>query len=167
MSGPRAVSTPQRPLVLLDVDGVLNAMPGPGRLPATWDDWEIGFATADARSWPITFAPEAISRLASLHSGHIVELQWLTTWGEEANGGLRRLLGLPELAVAGTYQDEHERVAPAEEACALADITPAGPDARHGWWKHDVVRRLAAAEPGRLTLLCMSSGRRSPVRSLW
>lgn len=140
-----------RPLVLLDVDGVLNALPQEGHLPDAWEEWQIGDATADARSWPITFAPAAIKRIVSLHTTNAVELRWLTTWGEEANGGLRRLLGLPKLAVAGTYQDECDVAAAcAEAARALASTTPAGPNAGHGWWKHDVLTRLTAAEPERL-----------------
>lgn len=84
----KGAAGPQRPLVLLDVDGVLNALPQQGHLPAVSEEWQIGHATADARSWPITFAPAAIKRIFSLHTRNAVELCWLTTWGEEANGGL-------------------------------------------------------------------------------
>jgi len=60
-------------------------------------------------------------------------------------------LGVPKLAVAGTYQEEYEAAAASADALrALADTTPAGPESDEGWWKHDVVKRLTTAEPERL-----------------
>lgn len=71
---------------------------------------------------------------------------------------------MPKLAVAGTYQDEYEAaVASAEAARALADTTPARPEADHGWWKHDVVKRLTAAEPERL-IVWIDDELRRPTR---
>lgn len=50
----------------------------------------------------ITFAPELMAGIRELHESAAVEIRWLTTWGPDANDGLRELLGLPEFAVAGT-----------------------------------------------------------------
>ena len=100
----RARVTP--PLLLLDVDGVLNALGDDGQLKAAGGDWRQGWATADGTRWPITWSPAVVARLAAWHDQGRLELQWLTTWGHDANDELRDLLGLPRLAVAGTYQDE-------------------------------------------------------------
>lgn len=140
-----------RPLLLLDVDGVLNALGQPN--PSVWPEWERGWATADGSSWPILFAPAVIERLASWQREGRVEVQWLTTWGHDANDDLRTLLGLPELAVAGTYQDEDDAGSAAGAGASHAAVAPSAPDPLSGrWWKYDVVRRLLAAQPERLLI---------------
>lgn len=145
---------PDRPLLLLDVDGVLNALGWP--LPDVWPQWRAGTASADGRDYPIAWAPEVVRRLVEWHEAGRVEVQWLTTWGHAANRSLRHLLGMPELVVTGTYQDAAEpddganAGEPDEGADALAAVTPAARDELTGrWWKFDVVRRVVAEQPGR------------------
>ena len=138
------------PLLLLDVDGVLNAVT---RTPDAhvWTDWVTGTARANGRSWPITFSPTPVARLAAWHRDGAVELRWLTTWGFAANEGLHELLGLPALEVAGVPDGPGSASELAE--ASLAGSTAAAPDALTGrWWKLDAVRRLLAAEPGRPTV---------------
>ena len=50
-------SAPAPPLVLLDVDGVLNAL---GPADGSWPDWRAGRATATGRSWPIRWSPSVV-----------------------------------------------------------------------------------------------------------
>jgi hypothetical protein len=136
-----------RPLVLLDVDGVLNAVPGFGRSDV-WADWQTGAATAGGRRYLITWSPTVLEAVRSWRE--LADMQWLTTWGHDANASLRHLLGLPELPVAGTWEDEVAPGAPSPEGGSHADVTPAAPDPLTGrWWKLDVVRRTAAAAPRR------------------
>ncbi len=135
------------PLLLLDVDGVLNAVTlAPDE--AVWPDWRTGTADANGRTWTIRWSPAVITRLTSWHDQGLVELQWLTTWGHDANNGLRGLLGTPALTVAGTHD---EQGSPSDlSAASLAQVTAAAPDELTGrWWKLDVVRRVLAGEPDR------------------
>lgn len=138
------------PILLLDVDGVLNALPAIAADLAAWDDWQRGNATAEGNRWPITWSPSVIATLRNWHQQGRLELRWLTTWGHHANEELRLLLGLPALAVAGTY---HEAGAPSGEAqtgAAHASVAPAAPDPLSGrWWKYDVVSQLLSSEPER------------------
>ena len=136
------------PLVLLDVDGVLNALARPPD-PRAWPDWQQGSAVADGRSWPIAWSPSVVD--AVLGWREQADVQWLTTWGHNANDGLRSLLGLPELPVAGTHRDAPARAGEPDEApLAHASVAPAAPDELTGrWWKFDVVRSLVRADPGR------------------
>ena len=132
-----------RPLLLLDVDGVLNALGRPVE-----DGYVLGSADAVGRSWPICFSPGVVAHVRRwLDAG--VDVQWLTTWGDEANAGLRVLLGLPALPVAGTYDggEEESWTAP---STSLAQVTPAAPDQVTGrWWKLDVAREAVRAHPDR------------------
>lgn len=83
-----------RPLVLLDFDGVLNAISGPSP-PALscWSDWttchEDGF-----RLWFSRSAAAAVAELGEVH--------WLTTWNEDnkANTLLCPRLGIGPFPVA-------------------------------------------------------------------
>ena len=135
------------PLVLLDVDGVLNALPDSPNDLMVWSDWESGWAQAEGSRFHITFAPEVIRQLREWHESDAVEIQWLTTWGHDANDELRRLLGLPELVVAGTYDAPTPT---ATGAASHAEVAPAAPDPLSGrWWKYDVVQRVLREHPGR------------------
>jgi len=136
------------PLVLLDVDGVLNALARPPDQRA-WTDWQLGQAVADGRSWPIAWSPSVVDAVRGWRQH--ADVQWLTTWGHNANDSLRELLDLPALPVAGTHQDGP--VAPGEPddaPLAHASVAPAAPDELTGrWWKFDVVRHLVRTRPGR------------------
>lgn len=134
-----------QPLVLVDVDGVLNAVGPPDD---SWPDWQRGNAVAGGRTWPIRWSPSVVTALLSWRDR--ADLRWLTTWGHDANAGLHTLLGLPELPVAGTHADVAAGGDPDPAGSSLAGITPAAPDELTGhWWKFDVVRLLLTAEPGR------------------
>jgi hypothetical protein len=133
------------PILLLDVDGVLNALDDD---PASWDDWHHGSATAEGSRWPITWSPSVVARLRGWHEQGRLQLRWLTTWGHDANRELRGLLGLPELAVAGTYRDAGAPTGQLHAGDAHAEVAPAAPDPLTGrWWKYDVVARLVQQDP--------------------
>lgn len=83
-----------RPLVLLDFDGVLNALSGPQPpAPSCWSDWttcrEDGF-----RLW--------FSRSAAAAVAELGDVNWLTTWNEDnkANTLLCPRLGIGPFPVA-------------------------------------------------------------------
>ena len=160
-----AVPAVPAPLVLVDVDGVLNAIGPPDD---AWPDWQRGSATALGRSWPLRWSPSVTAAVQSWRDR--ADVRWLTTWGHDANAGLHALLGLPELPVAGTHADV--AAPPTGEPddlgrSALAGVTPAAPDELTGrWWKFDVVRLLLRAEPGRrLVWLDDDLARSEPVRA--
>ncbi len=89
-----------RPIWLLDVDGVLNAVTlEPDR--SVWPRWTTGTAQTNGRSYPITFSPDVMAGIRDLHRRGLVEIRWLTTWSRDANRDLRRLLELPEFPVVG------------------------------------------------------------------
>lgn len=117
------------PIVFLDVDGVVNA------IGADQSDlkWSIGHANPSdgwSRSFQIRWDQTIIDRLKKLHDEGRLEIRWLTTWGNGANGELRALIGLDELVVArhpSTY-----------------DMNGRG----GGWWKQDYVEFFLASEEG-------------------
>jgi hypothetical protein len=61
------------PLLLLDVDGVLNALADDGGHQDAWPQWRSGYATADGSRWPITWAPAVVERLRGWHEDGRVE----------------------------------------------------------------------------------------------
>lgn len=98
---------PDPPVMLLDVDGVLNAWgPYPGattknrRLNALWGcKMDRGVATCNGRDWTIKWADPLMRRLTALHESGAVEIRWATTWCSDIEG-LERLLGLPGWPIA-------------------------------------------------------------------
>jgi hypothetical protein len=141
------------PLVLLDVDGVLNAVdPDPDL--RVWPDYRRGRAAAGGRQWPIAWSPTVVQAVLSWRE--VADVHWLTTWGSLANGALRELLGLPALPVAGAPPGPSDLTAAGAGSGSdaaqgsLAAVTAAAPDALTGrWWKFDVVRERVRTEPER------------------
>lgn len=139
------------PLILLDVDGVVNALPDTGEDLQVWPDWQSGWAIADGTRFHITYSPTVIRTLRGWHESGTAEIHWLTTWGHDANDELRELLELPELVVAGTY--DAPIPAANTSAASHSDVAPAAPDPLTGrWWKYDIVQRVLLENPGRVVI---------------
>ena len=121
-------STEDRPILLLDVDGILNA---PRReLP---EGRERGWFNGFLLSWD----PIVTARLRELHESGRVEIQWLTTWATDADRLLAEPMGLPRGLRTYTRAD----VAPTGFLGALRGAS--------GWWKLAAAQEAAAAEPDR------------------
>ncbi|SFL38206.1 HAD domain-containing protein [Geodermatophilus ruber] len=116
------------PILLLDVDGVLNA----ARVDLP-QGWKRGTFNGFVLSWD----PTVTARLRELHESGRVEIQWLSTWAGDADRLLAEPMGLPRgLKV-------HAR----EEAAPTGFLGVFGGQA--GWRKLDLARAVAEAEPDR------------------
>lgn len=113
----------QRPLILLDVDYVVNRCPSLVALPRLDDEFD-DLRETTAAGVPIAYSPEMGRRLAALDG----DIHWLTTWeaGGLANAEIAPIFGwdpLPTIARA----DHDER---------------AGWD---GWWKSSAAQEIVAS----------------------
>ena len=116
------------PILLLDVDGVLNA----ARMDPP-DGWRQGIFNGFLLSWD----PTITARLRRLHESGVVEIQWLTTWAENADALLAEPMGLPR----GLRTHGREDVLPTGFGGERRGVS--------GWWKLAAIRAVADAEPGR------------------
>lgn len=107
-----------KPIWLLDVDGVMNAVQMPGKVPTgpgMWTEWEM----TSANGFGITWSPQLVKRMNDLVVADKVEIVWLTTWWDNIED-------LP-------FPDWHGfRVANTREEY-LSHVS---------WWKLPVVQRL-------------------------
>lgn len=91
-----------KPVWLLDIDGVLNAVTSAGRKPPhhVWParDW-IRTHANDSRGarWSMTIAQPVIAFVRKVHEEGLAEIRWHTTWQEAANS--LNGIGLPVLPV--------------------------------------------------------------------
>lgn len=118
-----------RPLLFLDVDGVLHL----------WGDESEPMSHARLGHHTIRYATALPQRLARL--GAAFTLVWATTWGDDANDVLCPLFGIEPLAVVRFDVDETGpgemfklpaiRRFAGEEPCAWIDDEPFGEDALH------------------------------------
>lgn len=131
----------ERPIWLLDVDGVLNAATSTPDATA-WPTWRTGKAKAAGSKWPITWAPPVVKAVRRIHATGTVDIRWLTTWEDAANDSLAPLLGLPELPVAS-------RVRGGDSGRSPRGFTQTREGARSGWWKFDVAQRILDPAPYR------------------
>lgn len=79
----------------LDVDGVINALVW----SPPYDYYKQGSAICQGAEFNIVWNTKLIDRINDVHEKEDIEIVWLTTWGNCANGGLRELLGLPKFRV--------------------------------------------------------------------
>src|SRR3954454_16615641 len=116
------------PILLLDVDGVLNA--ARVELP---EGWQQGTFHGFVLSW----GPTVTARLRELHESGRVEIQWLTTWTTDADKLLAEPMGLPR----GLTTHDRDDAAPTGFLGALGGISD--------WWKLAAARSVAEAQPDR------------------
>ncbi|RBY78968.1 hypothetical protein DQ238_11380 [Geodermatophilus sp. TF02-6] len=121
-------STRDVPILLLDVDGVLNAVRGD--LP---EGWRRGVFKGYVLSWD----PTITARLRELQESGRVEIQWLTTWAGDADRLLAEPMGLPR----GLRVHARADSAPTGFAGSFSGLS--------GWWKLALARAVAEAEPDR------------------
>lgn len=86
-----------KPLILIDVDGVLNPFPPRGQ--RLGEPWIRAKCSLDGRTYPVTLNPEHGPKLLKLAEETDAELVWATTWEHDANREIGPRIGLPELPV--------------------------------------------------------------------
>lgn len=89
-----------RPIWLLDVDGVLNAL---HRDPLRHTIFRAN------NGLQIAYDPEVLARIIQMHHDEHVEIRWLTTWEDEANTHLTAQFEWPLLELAGNRDFELDR----------------------------------------------------------
>ncbi len=122
------------PVVLLDVDGVLNAITRKPD-PNVWSRWREGSANSGTRDYPIRWAEEVAEFIGELHTSGRAEVRWHTTWQQYAQTAIEPLLGLPRFEVA----DAPEFTDRSHEAAAIAAGRPT-------WWKLPAAERVVQQE---------------------
>jgi hypothetical protein len=116
------------PILLLDVDGVLNA----ARV-----DLPEGWARGTFNGFVLSWDPTITTRLRTLHESGRVEIQWLTTWTTDADRLLAEPMGLPR----GLTVHDRDDAAPVGFLGRLTGLS--------GWWKLAAAQAVAEAEPDR------------------
>lgn len=89
--------------LLLDVDGVLNAICNDEHLPAEFTDWQTVKSSPESGGFTLRLSKQMGEELLSLGA----QMRWLTTWTEKedfANGDVGALLGFPHLEPITTVQ---------------------------------------------------------------
>lgn len=133
------------PVVLLDVDGVVNAISKqlPTRCwpPGQWTKAKI--KARDGVEYPFAWAAPVVQWLTGLHASGRAEIRWHTTWQHEALV-VGQTLGLPEFAV----QECPEWQQYCDNGSALrADLARAR---MPGWWKYPAAERVLTEEKRKL-----------------
>lgn len=135
----------------LDVDGVINAFPTHknrskykrGRATPFYGDEPYNMG---AYMYKIQYDPTILERMRALHDSGKVEIVWLTTWGNGANGGLRTLVGLPELRCVGEMEDPKYRGLHWWKDRARQDWLDENPGARFIWTDDHISHYLTEEE---------------------
>ncbi|WP_218061856.1 HAD domain-containing protein [Planobispora rosea] len=144
-----------RPVWLLDVDGVINATrPGWGAAPRSATAYSGDIA------YRLRWAPALIERIRALHRAGSVEIRWCSTWCADAEQ-VERLLALPRLARCWSDRPSADTAATAKLAAAR-DILAQG---RRLIWTDDVEVPTSGpihdelTHDGRALLIAPSPGR--------
>jgi hypothetical protein len=123
------MSDTDRPVWLLDIDGVINACTkNPDRSVWPADAWVRPEAKGHRRVWPILAATPVVEFIRQVHEAGRAEIRWHTTWQEMAVN-LGAALDLPRFPV----QDAPEFLS--------WDLGRAA-----GWWKLPAAERVLRDE---------------------
>lgn len=122
-----------RPVLLRDVDGVLNALSSSPDL-SIWKDWQHARVRNRIGEWSVLWSPSVIRRVLGWVEQDLVDVHWLTTWMGDANEELAAVLGLPRLPVLGSGFS--------------TDPALSSGGSVFGWWKADVVDEFLADRLG-------------------
>jgi hypothetical protein len=93
-----------KPIWLLDIDGVLNAVPFQGNHP--WGEMK---RVRNKQGFKLTVSPAVIEFINDVHNAGLVEIVWNTMWQDQANTDFAPLFGLPtNLTIGGkeTHPDD-------------------------------------------------------------
>ncbi|MER7501018.1 HAD domain-containing protein [Nonomuraea pusilla] len=110
-----------RPLLLVDVDGVLNPMGRPA------PDFRRYRCTLGAVTYTVHLNPAHGTRLLDLALATGAELAWATTWQDHANEWISPRIGLPRLPVVPIERrrsSEHGEAAKTPSVAAYAGRRP-------------------------------------------
>ena len=101
----KSLSTfPRKPVILLDVDGVVNMAKG----DCGWADKVI----TEVYGYSIGYSPTVIKKINEWNA--IAEVRWLTSWDSKAQSLLAPALGLDKFPLGRVREvsDPNERLAP-------------------------------------------------------
>jgi len=115
------------PVILLDVDGVINVLEPIDAAGYEYADVSV-HRNFSVEVFPIYWRQVVVDYLNRVSRDGLAEIQWLTTWGQHAITALSPALGLDQFQVADTI----ERYRPQERIV----WTP-------NWWKLNAIRRFA------------------------
>ncbi|HEX8627100.1 MAG TPA: HAD domain-containing protein [Catenuloplanes sp.] len=118
-----------RPVWLLDVDGVLNAARPGWRAPPRSDN-----AYSAGTMYRMRWAPALLDRIRGLHRADQVEIRWCTTWCSDADQ-VERVFALPRLDRCW-FDDLTGAAAASAKLAAARDVLAAG---RRLIWTDDAV----------------------------
>jgi hypothetical protein len=123
------MSLPATPVLILDVDGVLNIDLSPWDTPCGTGR----VVSSCGISYRMRWAPEAAQQLTDLHRSGTVEIRWATTWIDHNPTQIESLLSLPALTpafpsdLARIYADDYRaQYRAAKLAAALAVVQVEG-----------------------------------------
>lgn len=88
----RERETVTKNILLLDVDGVINAF---GARPGRPRFIDLRSFVAD-NGFQIQYHQDIVDRIRGFHESGLAEVRWLTTWTHEANADLAPKIGMPD-----------------------------------------------------------------------
>lgn len=117
----------QKPLILLDIDGVVNAA---GRKTRYWKDaktipsLEALYPDGSSKKFQIMYSPTVVKAINRW--SEIAEIKWLTSWDERADTYFGPALGIKKLGVGRPSEDVFK-------LDAVVDWAKANPDRAIIW----------------------------------
>ncbi len=165
----------ERPLWLLDIDGVVNAL-ARGPLPVAWPehDWVQRLVVTEipgrgVMTLPILAARPVLDFIADVHRSGSAEVRWHSTWRTAAITSFAPALGLPTtitMSVAPEWNDrpvaQWWKLGAAERAVA-AGRTPGVDRRRPARLPHETERVAACGQPAHRTVQRHRSHPRRPA----
>ena len=127
------------PVWLLDVDGVLNAVPDTGNRGWPRGDWTEAGVTANGMTWHVSIANRVLAFVRHAHGSGQVEVRWHTTWQTGALD-LAKVFDLPEFPIHPCPEFERDYFTNHRYLSSNRIL------ASSSWWKYPAALRVTQAE---------------------
>jgi hypothetical protein len=106
---PQIQPSPHRPLMFLDVDGVVNAIPYmKPEFQVEFSDAKETKCTHGITTWPINYSPTVVAKINAW--SELAEIRWLTSWRHDARYRLAPLIGLKDFQVCSFFKWQAKQV---------------------------------------------------------
>lgn len=91
------------PIILLDIDGVINCLSTMACKDGTWETYYPDIKQSRVETMTITWSPTMVKRINKW--ADIAEIRWLTSWGHRAVRAISPALGFKKFKVATFYKE--------------------------------------------------------------
>jgi len=141
-----STTSARKPIILLDVDGVINMFENYAGQTGDWTDVSKGLVYSPERdcNYEVKYSKEMISCVNAWNK--VAEVKWLTTWNDRAQTHVAPVMGLDHFECARTFKLQEDLDEEEKAKTAVRIAKDVGGDTLIIWIDDDMRRFLSGSK---------------------